>query len=123
MFRILFVGEQVNLNKSKIPFDERYNSGKFLCDALAYGFSGYISRGMFKFYFNNSIVNGKINKKLINKSRGKKVIALGNIADKVLTGLRIKHKKLPHPAFFKRFRSKEGYKGYGYLLFEEIYGN
>jgi hypothetical protein len=123
MFKVLFVGEQVNKNKSNIPFDNRYNSGLFLCKALAYGFSGYISRGMFKFYFDNSIINGRINKKLVNKSKGKTVVALGNAADKILTDLKIKHKKLPHPAFFKRFRSKEGYKGYGYLLFKEIYGN
>lgn len=122
MFKILFIGEQVNRKRSNIPFDNRYNSGKFLCDALVYGFRATVISGVFKFYFDNSIVNGRINKKLINKSKGKTVIALGNIADKILTELKIKHKKVPHPAFFKRFRSKEGYKGYGYLLYEVIYG-
>jgi hypothetical protein len=122
MKKILLVGERCNIKISNIPFDRRMGCGKFLYESLLHLFE-YVQDTSFKFYFNNVIVNGKINKTLKNKSKGKTVIALGNAADKVLTELKIKHKKLQHPAFFKRFRSKEGSKRYGYLLYKEIYGN
>lgn len=120
--KILLVGEKVNSKVSNKPFDRRFNSGAYLHSALLEIKLIYPIEIDTIVHLDNAIMNGKINKRLKVKSlQYDKIITLGNIADKILNKLEINHKTIVHPAFHKRFRSKEGIKGYAKLLEDVIY--
>ena len=118
MYNILFVGEKVNRRKSNIPFDRRMGCGKFLHEAIYY----LENNPWISVDFDNTFKNNRLNKcLLIRQYDYNRVIALGRIAYKELNKLGVNCKYIPHPAFFKRFHSKEGINGYSQLILEEIF--
>lgn len=53
---------------------------------------------------------------IVNKIRPSKIIALGNIASKLCEKHNLEHVKIPHPAYWKRFKSKEIYPLLKYVV-------
>lgn len=119
MRTILFVGERVNSKVSNIPFDDRMGSGKFLHKALI-SLPWYLVVNC-AFNFDNVYKGNRINKELIEKALlYDRVIALGNIAFKELNKMNIICSKISHPSFYKRFKSRRGFKGYSKVIEEAI---
>jgi len=117
MYRYLFVGEQVNKRKSDIPFDKRYNSGKFLHDSIIY----LENIEWIKVDFDNIYKGRKLNKSIKRKQyKYNEIIALGRVAEKELNRMNINCIYVPHPSFFKRFHSKEGINKYSQIILEAI---
>ena len=116
---ILFVGERCNIKISNIPFDKRYNSGKFLYKSLQ-NLPHWIYESC-HFEFDNVYKGNRINRQLERKQYSvDRVIALGDKSFRLLFKMNISCVYVPHPSFYKRFKSKRGYKGYSKLISEAI---
>jgi hypothetical protein len=53
---------------------------------------------------------------IVNRIHPSKIIALGNIASKLCEKHNLEHVKVPHPAYWKRFKSKENYPLINYVV-------
>lgn len=119
MKNILFVGERISGNKTKIPFDRNYPTGKFLYQSLCC-LPAWIYFTC-SFHFDNVYISNRINRKLKTRQFSfDRVIALGVKSFKELIKMRIPCVYVPHPSFYKRFKSERGYYGYSKVIEEAI---
>lgn len=127
--RVLFVGEQVNLNKTRtdLPFFSLTGSSAFLCQAMI---AAQVDESQIAIvnacgpYHTIKNLDSRSHKSAnkykdlvrIKESIGflggdmilptiKKVVALGKVADHALTSQGIEHVTLPHPSYVKRFKN------------------